>query len=56
MKCDQCGKHISDSIEYEDYFIECRECFDKTRVLINEDPDKKVEWVGQKKFNDTLTK
>ena len=50
MKCDECGKKLSDSDEYKDYLIQCRSCFDKTQVLINEDPDKKAEWVGFKKY------
>ena len=42
MKCALCGKKLSDANEYEDYHIQCRACFDKYQVMINEDPNKKA--------------
>lgn len=51
MTSHECGKKLGDVNDYKDYLIQCRACFDKCQVLINEDPNKKVEWVGYKKFN-----
>lgn len=50
MKCDECNKQLSSVTEYEDYHIQCRACFDRYQVMSNEDPNHKVEWIGQKKF------